>query len=138
MEPTLSPAPSVLQAVIALAVVILLILAITYVMKRFAFGQGPGGLSLGVKRPEKRLKIVETLILDARYRVIAINDHGVRRTLLLGPQEAIQLGKSRPDDFKDKPLQPGESPTGSAHAPSLKTSPAQNGKPATPTLHAER
>ncbi len=117
------------QAIAALVFVLGLIFMVAWLVKKFALGHG-ATVRIGSKKPDRRLKLVETLLLDGRYRLVAIDDHGVRRTLLLGPQEALQLGKSKELRPDDKTLQPGESPTGLLNVSSE--------KPAAPSLHAER
>lgn len=80
---------SFLQAVASLLVVIGLILLTAWVLKRFSIG----GLSSNTFKPkaDKRLKLVETLWLDARYRLVLVEDGVKSYTIMLGPQQALQL-----------------------------------------------
>ena len=72
---------STLQAVFALAIVIGLILALAYVLRRFA----PGLLAkLQSERGRRRLHIVETLVLDPARRLILVRVDDEERLILLG------------------------------------------------------
>lgn len=91
----MEPAPSVFQALAALATVIGLIFLVAWVLKRFAFGDKLITSFASRKgKPERKLRITEQLWLDARYRVVVIDDHGQKRTLLLGPQQALHLSET--------------------------------------------
>ena len=84
-------APSILQAIAALLIVLGLIFGVTWALRRFAFGQLGGNLLQRGPKPEKTLRIAETLWLDGRHRIVAVIDNGVHHTLLIGPGQPIQL-----------------------------------------------
>ena len=79
------------QAIFALTFVIGLILALAYVLKRYA----PQVLAqLQAKRGEKRLQVVETLVLDPARRLILVRLDDEERLILLG--EGHELIEPRP------------------------------------------
>lgn len=81
---------SILHAIAALLLVLGMISLVAWLFKRFAFG---GNLLTRLPSREGRtLQVVESLWLDARYRVVIVKEGDAKHTLLLGPQEALQLG----------------------------------------------
>lgn len=71
-----------LQAIFALAVTLGLIGAAAVVLRRY----GPGALSRfgSPQRRDRRLKVVETLVLDPARRLVIVDCDGRERLLLLG------------------------------------------------------
>lgn len=85
----MEPAPSILHAIAALLIVLGLIALVAWAFKRFAFG---GNLLRPIlPKADRQLEMVESIWLDARYRVVVVKDGETRHTLLLGPQQALQL-----------------------------------------------
>ncbi len=71
----------VLRAIIALAFTLGLSALAAYALRRW----GPGGmLALGAPRAERRMGVVETLILDPSRRLVLVKLDGRERLLLLG------------------------------------------------------
>jgi flagellar biogenesis protein FliO len=95
---------SLLQAAAALLIVLGLIALTAFLYRRFVLG-GAGMVTLGTKTP-RRLQLVESLWLDARYRVVIVRDDNTTNptthTLLLGPQEALQLTSTARQPTLDK------------------------------------
>lgn len=85
----MEPAPSILHAIAALLLVLGLIALVAWCFKRFAFG---GNLMRPIlSKQDRQLNVVESIWLDARYRVVIVQNGTERHTLLLGPQQALQL-----------------------------------------------
>lgn len=81
----------ILKAVFALAIVLGLILMLAYVLKRYA----PQLMAqLQAKRGEKRLQVVETLVLDPARRLVLVRLDNEERLILLG--EGHELIEPRP------------------------------------------
>lgn len=90
-------ATSYLRFFLALVVVIGLILAVTWVMKRLGVGQNQIG-PMGRKR---RLRTIETASIDARHRLVLFRRDAVEHLVLLGPTstQVIESGiPAAPDD----------------------------------------
>lgn len=101
--------PSLLQATGALLLVLGLIALVAWLFKRFAFN---GQLLTRLPtRQQKKLQLAESLWLDARYRVVVLHDGTTRHTILLGPQQALQLGTKTAECSGDA------SSTKSSHTP---------------------
>ena len=82
---------SLFKAVFALAVVLGLILALAYGLRRYA----PNVLArLSSPRGRKRLQVVETLVLDPTRRVVIVRVDDEERLILLG--EGRELIEPRP------------------------------------------
>ena len=94
-------APSFLQAIASLLIVLGLIMLTAWVLKRFSFAGGLSAKPFTKGKPEKQLKLIESLWLDARYRVVLIESAGKQQTILLGPQQALQLAE-KPADLAEK------------------------------------
>ena len=97
---------SIFKAVFALAVVLGLILALAYGLRRYA----PNVLArLSAPRGRKRLEVVETLVLDPTRRVILVRVDDEERLILLG--EGRELIEPRPHaEIKAKPSIPAAEP----------------------------
>lgn len=80
-----------LRAFFALSVTVGLILAAGYGMRRF----GPEAMSrLQTARKERRLSIVETLVLDPARRLVLVRLDGEERLILLGEGRALDAPKA--------------------------------------------
>ena len=95
-------AAGILKAVFALAVVLGLILALAYGLRRYA----PNLLArVASPRGRKRLEIIETLVLDPTRRVVIVRVDDEERLILLG--EGHELIEPRPHaELKPKAAQP--------------------------------
>jgi len=93
---------STLRAVFALAFVLGLIMALAYVLKRYA----PQFMArLQAKRgQQKRLEVVETLVLDPSRRLVLVRLDDEERLILLG--EGHELIEPRPKHTDIKPVEP--------------------------------
>lgn len=82
---------SIFKAVFALAVVLGLILALAYGLRRYA----PNVLArLSAPRGRKRLEVLETLVLDPTRRIVMVRVDDEERLILLG--EGRELAEQRP------------------------------------------
>jgi flagellar protein FliO/FliZ len=82
-----------LRAVFALAIVLGLILGLAYVLRRYA----PQVLArLQAKRGERRLEIVETLVLDPARRLVLVRLDDEERLLLLGEGRELLEPRQKP------------------------------------------
>ncbi|MCF4166569.1 flagellar biosynthetic protein FliO [Zavarzinia compransoris] len=79
--------PDLLRAGFALGIVILLILALGWALRRFG--------NTGVRRMGKRLAVIESLALDPRRRLVLVRRDGEEHLLLLGPAGDIVVGAAR-------------------------------------------
>ncbi len=92
---------SILKAVFALAIVLGLILALAYVLKRYA----PQFMAqLQAKRGHRRLEVVETLVLDPARRLVLVRLDDEERLILLG--EGHELIEPRPKHAEIKHAEP--------------------------------
>jgi len=83
----------ILRAVFALFVTIGLIMLAGWGMRRF----GPEAMSrLQTARKERRLSIVETLVLDPARRLVLVRLDGEERLILLGEGRALEAPKPAP------------------------------------------
>ena len=81
----------ILRAVFALAIVLGLIVGLAYVLRRYA----PNFLAkMAAQRGQKRLQVVETLILDPARRLVLVKLDDEERLILLG--EGHELIEPRP------------------------------------------
>ncbi|EGF91170.1 fliO protein [Asticcacaulis biprosthecium C19] len=72
---------NILKAVFALSIVLGLILGLAYVLRRYA----PQVMArLQAQRGERRLKVVETLVLDPARRLVLVRLDDEERLILLG------------------------------------------------------
>ncbi|MDX2224865.1 MAG: flagellar biosynthetic protein FliO [Rhodospirillaceae bacterium] len=78
-----------IRFVLALIVVLGLILAMTWALKRFGLGAAGGGL---ISR--RRLRTVETALIDGRHRLVLVRRDAVEHLLLVGPNtsQVIESG----------------------------------------------
>jgi flagellar protein FliO/FliZ len=93
-----------LQFFLALIFVIGLILALSWVLRRFGLGSGMAG-TLGRKR---RLFTVESAALDGRHRVILLRRDNVEHLVLIGPNtsQVIERGIPAPETPEPMALPP--------------------------------
>lgn len=87
---------SYIRFILALIVVIGMILAVTWLMKRLGVGQNQLG-ALGRKR---RLRTVESANIDGRHRLVLVRRDAVEHLVLLGPttSQVIETGIAAPSD----------------------------------------
>ncbi len=79
---------SVLRAIFGLVVTLGLVGLAAYAARRWA----PAGL-LQIKRPEeRRLRVVETLMLDPHRRLVLVRVDAEERLLLLGEGRVVETG----------------------------------------------
>lgn len=84
-----------LRAVFALALVLGLILGLAYVLRRYA----PQLMArLQAERGQRRLQVIETLVLDPARRLVLVRIDNTERVILLG--EGSQLGDAAPSSPK--------------------------------------
>jgi flagellar protein FliO/FliZ len=104
-----------LRAVFALAIVLGLILALAWVLRRYA----PQLLArLQAPRGRQRLQVVETLVLDPARRLVLVRLDDEERLILLG--DGRELIEPR---TKTKPSAPPASPEPAAETPRARLSP---------------
>lgn len=96
----MEPAPSILHAIAALLLVLGLISLVAWAVKRFAFGGNL--LRVSANKAEKQLHVLDSLWLDARYRVVVVKNGAESHTLLLGPQQALQLNTAQLDTLQQR------------------------------------
>ncbi|MBL8631234.1 MAG: flagellar biosynthetic protein FliO [Rhodospirillaceae bacterium] len=77
---------------LALVIVLGLIFALTWLLKRFGIGQNQMG-ALGRK---KRLRTVESTSLDARHRLVLVRRDNVEHLLVLSPSSATVIESALP------------------------------------------
>jgi flagellar protein FliO/FliZ len=89
-------AESYLRFVLALVVVVGMILAVTWVMKRLGVGNNAMG-PLGRKR---RLRTVESATIDSRHRLVLVRRDAVEHLVLISPtgSQLIEAGIAAPAD----------------------------------------
>lgn len=80
--------PEIFRMLLALGVVVLLMLGIAYVMRRSPNLQK----YLGGERAQ-RMKVVSTLMLDARHRLVIVSIDGAEKTFLLSPESAQEVSR---------------------------------------------
>ncbi|MDX2145860.1 MAG: flagellar biosynthetic protein FliO [Rhodospirillaceae bacterium] len=96
MEPT-----DYIRFLLALVIVLGLILALSWALKRFGLGQGQAN-AMGRKR---RLRTIESATLDARHRIVLVRRDAVEHLVLLGPNstQVIERGIPAPADDVNAP-----------------------------------
>lgn len=78
--------PSFLRAVFALAITLGLVGLAAVALRRY----GPDALArLSAQKKDRRLRIVETLVLDPTRRLIIVDCDGTERLLLLGEGRVV-------------------------------------------------
>lgn len=103
----------ILKAVFALAIVLGLILGLAYLLRRYA----PQLMAqLQAQRGERRLRVVETLVLDPARRLVLVKLDDEERLILLGEGRELIEPRHRPAS------KPAVSP--SAKAPASASTPA--------------
>jgi flagellar protein FliO/FliZ len=117
---------SYIRFILALIVVIGMIFAVTWVMKRLGVGQNQLG-ALGRKR---RLRTVESANIDGRHRLVLVRRDAVEHLVLLGPttSQVIETGIPAPSD--DSP--PSESKPGGFSFKSLLNAASPSAKDTAP------
>lgn len=106
-----------LQFFLALAFVLGLIGLGSLLLRRY----GPGGLVTSRLRPgqKRRLKLIESLVLDPRRRVILVQRDDVEHLLLLGPQGevVVEQGITPPAPSEAELLENGSDLSGAQTSP---------------------
>jgi flagellar protein FliO/FliZ len=85
-----------IRFVLALVLVLGLILAMTWALKRFGVGAAGGGLMA-----RRRLRTVETALIDGRHRLVLVRRDATEHLLLVGPNtsQVIETGiPAAPDE----------------------------------------
>ncbi len=96
---------STLRAVFALAIVLGLILALAYVLRRYA----PQLMArLSAKRGQKRLTVVETLVLDPARRLVLVRLDDEERLILLGEGHELIEPRPKPAEARHAEPKPAE------------------------------
>lgn len=104
---------SIMRAAFALAIVLGLVVGLAYVLRRYA----PQLLArLQAQRGERRMEVVETLVLDPARRLILVRIDDEERLLLLG--DGRELIEPRQPALR-APVKPATRPA--APAPSSRT-----------------
>jgi flagellar protein FliO/FliZ len=80
------------KAFLGLAIVLGLILGLSYILKRMGFGDGLRG-PLGRKR---RLATVEAVMLDSRHKAILLRRDDVEHLILVGPNTSQVIEQNIP------------------------------------------
>ena len=73
------------QAALALILVLGLIMALTWLLRRYGLGDGARS-TLGRK---KRLMTIESATVDARHRLVLVKRDNVEHLLLIGPGDSF-------------------------------------------------
>ncbi len=128
-------AAGIFKAVFALAVVLGLILALAYGLRRYA----PNLLArVASPRGRKRMEIVETLVLDPTRRVVIVRVDDEERLILLGegheliePRPHAELKSKAPQPATDAPapVAPRPRPVAVASAPKVQAATSQAARP---------
>ena len=87
MEPT-----AYLRFVLALILVLGLIFGLSWLMKRLGFGVGASG----PLTRRRRLRAVESLMLDGRHRVVLVRRDDVEHLVLVGPNTSQVIERGIP------------------------------------------
>ena len=87
---------SYLQFVFALALVIGLILGMAYLLRRFGLGNGATNV-LGRK---KRISTVETVMIDARHKLVLVRRDDAEHLVCIGPGDSFLIERGISSDFK--------------------------------------
>lgn len=101
-----------LKAFLGLAIVLGLILGLSWLLKRMGFGDGLKG-PLGRRR---RLATVEAVMLDGRHKAILLRRDDVEHLVLVGPNtsQLIERGISAPPPSSAPPPASTDAPPGDA------------------------
>lgn len=68
----------------ALALVLAMLMGAAYALRRW--GHRIPGVGIGTGRPDGRLGVVSTRMVDARHKLVLVRRDGVEHLLLIGPQ----------------------------------------------------
>lgn len=104
-----------MRAVFALAIVLGLILGLAYVLRRYA----PQLMArLQAERGERRLKVVETLVLDPARRLVLVRVDDEERLVLLGDGREVEPPQTKtPARQRPKPILKAVPPASSVSPP---------------------
>ncbi len=84
--------PQFLRLIIALCVVLLLMGGLAFILKKLGFSTNPT-----VKNSDKRrLKVVESIPLDARRRLVILQCDNTEHLVILGPNSEIVVAEDIP------------------------------------------
>lgn len=78
--------PDFLHAFLALAAVIILMIAVAQLFRRL-----PGWERFAGAGDAKRLRLVTSLMLDARHRLVIVKIDDAEKTFLLSPESALEV-----------------------------------------------
>src|SRR5450432_2504335 len=102
----------ILRAVFALAVVLGLILGLAFILRRYA----PNMLAkMAAQRGQRRLQVVETLVLDPARRLVLVRLDDEERLILLG--EGHELSEPQPKSGASSKPKAGAKPALAAVEP---------------------
>lgn len=89
-------ASTYIQAVLALILVVGIILALAWLLRRYGLGEGPQG-ALGRK---KRLATIESTTVDSRHRLVLVRRDETEHLILVGPGDSfvVERGIHTPVD----------------------------------------
>lgn len=90
-------ASAYIRFILALLIVLGMILALTWVMKRLGVGQNQAG-ALGRK---KRLKTIESTSIDSRHRMVLVRRDNVDHLIILSPGSAQVVETGIPVSAED-------------------------------------
>jgi flagellar biogenesis protein FliO len=82
----MEPMPDFLRALLALTVVVLLMLVIAWVARRF-----PALQKAMVGGMDPRMKIVSSMMIDARHRMVIVKIDEHEKIFLLSPESATEV-----------------------------------------------
>jgi len=78
-------ATTYIQAVLALILVVGIILALAWLLRRYGLGEGPHG-PLGRK---KRIATIESTTVDSRHRLVLVRRDETEHLILVGPGDSF-------------------------------------------------
>lgn len=78
--------PDFLRAFVALSIVIVMMLGVAWGARRF-----PQMQKFVTGGKEQRLKLVTSLMLDARHRIVIVKIDETEKTFLLSPESAMEV-----------------------------------------------
>jgi len=92
--------PEFLRMIFALLFVVALMGGFAYLLKRLGLN---GAMAANEGKTKKRLKLIETLQLDARRRLVLVQRDDVQHLLIIGANEesVIETGITPPDNDDD-------------------------------------
>ncbi|MEO0392631.1 MAG: flagellar biosynthetic protein FliO [Pseudomonadota bacterium] len=83
-----------LRYIAALIFVIAMIMGLAVLLRRFGNSRMMGGT--GLKRADKRLRIVEVQPIDPRRRLVLIEQDDVEHLVMIGPERDLVVSSNRP------------------------------------------